>query len=136
MLCLALAGCSEIDELETAVEKRDRLLIQCSVADFNMEVNDGTRAATRAMAYDDNQITKLDLMIFEANPDAGDNYHRLLKHLTASNLSEVSGTYQWDVTGQLPKDYLKNKYVTLYLIANYYPSDHGGETLDNLDPGD
>lgn len=136
MLCLTLAGCSEIDELEQAEVLADRVLIECSVADFGMEVSDGTRAATRAMAYDDNQITKLDLMIFEANPDAGDNYHRLLKHLTASNLSEVSGTYQWDVTGQLPKDYLKNKYVTLYLIANYYPSDHGGETLDNLDPGD
>ena len=131
MLCLTLAGCSEIDELEQAEVLTDRVLIECSVADFGMEVSDGTRA----MVYDDNQITKLDLMIFEANPDAGDNYHRLLKHLTASNIAG-SGTYQWDVTGQLPKDYLKNKYVTLYLIANYYPSDHGGETLDNLDPGD
>lgn len=131
MLCLTLAGCSEIDELEQAEVLTDRVLIECSVADFGMEVSDGTRA----MVYDDNQITKLDLMIFEANPDAGDNYHRLLKHLTASNIAG-SGTYQWDVTGQLPKDYLKNKFVTLYLIANYYPSDHGGETLDNLDPGD
>lgn len=132
MLCLTLAGCSEIDELEQAEVLTDRVLIECSVADFGMEVSDGTRA----MVYDDNQITKLDLMIFEANPKAGDNYHRLLKHLTASNIARNGTTYQWDVTGQLPKDYLKNKFVTLYLIANYYASDHGGKTLDNLNPGD
>lgn len=120
----ALASCSEDDFVVSEQQYHDAVLIKCAVADYITEESDMTRGLTRGMSYDDNMITKLDLLIFEKNG--------LLKHLT-TEISET-GKYTWDITGQMPKDYLKNKNVAIYLIANYYPSDHDGKQITDFNP--
>ncbi|MBR6605361.1 MAG: hypothetical protein IKK92_05780, partial [Prevotella sp.] len=119
---MMLVSCAEDDFVSTEPEFHDAVLIKCAVADYITEESDMTRGLTRGMSYDDNMITKLDLLIFETQ---GSNTNGLLKHLT-TEISET-GKYTWDITGQMPKDYLKNKNVAIYLIANYYPGDHAGD---------
>ncbi len=125
----ALASCSEDDFVVSEQQYHDAVLIKCAVADYITEESDMTRGVTRGMEYDDNMITKLDLLIFETQ---GSNKNGLLKHLT-TEISET-GEYTWDITGQMPKDYLKNKNVAIYLIANYYPGDHGGKEITDFNP--
>lgn len=120
LLCIS---CAEDDFVSTEPEFHDAVLIKCAVADYITEESDMTRGVTRGMEYDDNMITKLDLLIFETQ---GSNENGLLKHLKIEEISET-GKYTWDITGQMPKDYLKNKNVAIYLIANYYPGDHAGD---------
>lgn len=119
---MMLVSCAEDDFVSTEPEFHDAVLIKCAVADYITEESDMTRGLTRGMSYDDNMITKLDLLIFETQDS---NTIGLLKHLT-TEISET-GKYTWDITGQMPKDYLKNKNVAIYLIANYYPGDHAGD---------
>lgn len=125
----ALVSCSEDDFVVSEQQYHDAVLIKCAVADYITEESDMTRGVTRSMDYDDNMITKLDLLICETQ---GSNKNGLLKHLTTS-ISET-GKYTWDITGQMPKDYLKNKNVAIYLIANYYPDDHGGKEIKDFNP--
>ena len=125
----ALASCSEDDFVVSEQQYHDAVLIKCAVADYITEESDMTRGVTRSLDYDDNMITKLDLLIFETQ---GSNKNGLLKHLTTS-ISET-GKYTWDITGQMPKDYLKNENVAIYLIANYYPGDHGDKKITDFNP--
>lgn len=126
LLCIS---CAEDDFVSTELEFHDAVLIKCAVADYITEESDMTRGVTRGMEYDDNKITKLDLLIFETQ---GSNENGLLKHLT-TEISET-GKYTWDITGQMPKDYLKNKNVAIYLIANYYPGDHDEKKITDFNP--
>lgn len=126
---MMLVSCAEDDFVSTEPEFHDAVLIKCAVADYITEESDMTRGLTRGMSYDDNMITKLDLLIFETQ---GSNQNGLLKHLT-TEISET-GKYTWDITGQMPKDYLKNKNVAIYLIANYYPDDHGEKEITDFNP--
>jgi len=125
----ALASCSEDDFVVSEQQYHNAVLIKCAVADYITEESDMTRGVTRGMKYDDNMITKLDLLIFETQ---GSNQNGLLKHLT-TEISET-GVYTWDITGQMPKDYLKNENVAIYLIANYYPKDHGDKKITDFNP--
>lgn len=126
---MMLVSCAEDDFVSAEPEYHDAVLIKCAVADYITEESDMTRGLTRGMSYDDNMITKLDLLIFEKQ---GSNENGLLKHLT-TEISET-GKYTWDITGQMPKDYLKNKNVAIYLIANYYPGDHGKKKITDFNP--
>lgn len=126
---MMLVSCAEDDFVSTEPEFHDAVLIKCAVADYITEESDMTRGLTRGMSYDDNMITKLDLLIFETQ---GTNANTLLKHLEAT--VNETGSYTWDITGKMPKDYLKNKNVAIYLIANYYPSDHGGTEITTFNP--
>lgn len=115
---MMLVSCAEDDFVSAEPEYHDAVLIKCAVADYITEESDMTRGITRGMEYDDNIITKLDLMIFDSKNDS-----RLLKHLSVENLSATE-THTWDITGLMPKDYLINGNVDIYLIANYYPEEH------------
>lgn len=126
LLCIS---CAEDDFVSAEPEYHDAVLIKCAVADYITEESDMTRGLTRGMSYDDNMITKLDLLIFETK---GTNANTLLKHIEAT--VNETGSYTWDITGKMPKDYLKNKNVAIYLIANYYPSDHGGTEITTFNP--
>lgn len=126
---MMLVSCAEDDFVSAEPEYHDAVLIKCAVADYITEESDMTRGLTRGMSYDDNMITKLDLLIFETQ---GTNANTLLKHLEAT--VNETGSYTWDITGKMPKDYLKNKNVAIYLIANYYPSDHGGTEITTFNP--
>lgn len=126
---MILVSCAEDDLVSTEPEYHDAVLIKCAVADYITEASDMTRGMTRGMAYDDDMITKLDLLVFEA---AGNNKNTLLKHLSAT--TSASDSYTWDITGQMPKDFLRNKNLVLYLVANYYPEDHNGIGIETFNP--